>query len=100
MIVLFPRVGRRFTVLVEQTSKRSAAELVGRADGNFKVIFPKQGVPCAVTGAAAVEPQPGDYVEVRGGRGGADITFLQQTAHHDPIAIALLRRWRRPRRPR
>lgn len=46
-----------FVCFLMQASKRSAAELCGRTDGNMKVIFPR--------GDGAF--QPGDYVQVKVG---------------------------------
>ncbi|XP_061583943.1 CDK5 regulatory subunit-associated protein 1 [Cololabis saira] len=57
-------VGSMQLVLVEGESKRSAADLCGRTDGNTKVIFPKEdaAVQPADSGAAAINA--GDYVLV------------------------------------
>ncbi|XP_041096105.1 CDK5 regulatory subunit-associated protein 1 [Polyodon spathula] len=58
-------VGSTQLVLVEGVSKRSAAELSGRNDGNVKVIFPDLEDPtgCASGGTAGIKP--GDYVRVK-----------------------------------
>lgn len=56
-------VGSTQLVLVEGDSKRSAADLCGRNDGNMKVIFPKENVPASGTGSAPI--RAGDYVLVK-----------------------------------
>lgn len=57
------RVGSRMAVMVDRESRRSQSELLGRSDGNHKVIFPKTAIPCRVTGGLVV-PCTGDVVEV------------------------------------
>ena len=57
------RHGSIETVLVESTSKRSQEEVVGRSDGNLKVIVPKTFVD--KTTSQQVTLQAGDYVVVR-----------------------------------
>lgn len=51
------RIGTVQTVLVEQTSKRSDQEMMGRSDGNIKCILPRFD--------GARELVPGDYAQVR-----------------------------------
>ncbi|XP_009949013.1 PREDICTED: CDK5 regulatory subunit-associated protein 1, partial [Leptosomus discolor] len=58
-------VGQSQLVLVEGPSKRSAAELCGRNDGNIKVIFPDAEVGDAAGCRALVRARPGDYVLVK-----------------------------------
>uniref|UniRef100_A0A8C3IW54 Mitochondrial tRNA methylthiotransferase CDK5RAP1 n=1 Tax=Chrysemys picta bellii TaxID=8478 RepID=A0A8C3IW54_CHRPI len=58
-------VGRSQLVLVEGPSKRSAAELCGRNDGNIRVIFPDTEMEDGTGSGAVVRAQPGDYVLVK-----------------------------------
>jgi len=46
-------IGKTFRVLVEKTSKRSAADMCGRNDQNKMIVFPGNGT------------KPGDYVHVK-----------------------------------
>eukprot|EP00048_Salpingoeca_helianthica_P009591 m.137557 g.137557 ORF g.137557 m.137557 type:complete len:577 (-) comp14901_c0_seq5:132-1862(-) len=56
-------VGKHMSVLVDRPSRRSPADLLGRSDGNQRVVFPKTAIPCKITGELVV-PLPGDIVEV------------------------------------
>ncbi|KAK8389788.1 hypothetical protein O3P69_009055 [Scylla paramamosain] len=56
------QIGQQQLVLVEGTSKRSKLHLVGRNDGNTRVIFPN--VEVEKDGGATDQIQPGDYVSV------------------------------------
>lgn len=58
-------VGRTQLVLVEGLSKRSAADLCGRNDGNLKVIFPDVEMEDVTNSELKVRAQPGDYVLVK-----------------------------------
>lgn len=58
-------VGRSQLVLVEGPSKRSAAELCGRNDGNIRVVFPDTEMEDGTGSGAVVRAQPGDYVLVK-----------------------------------
>ncbi|KAM8776070.1 mitochondrial tRNA methylthiotransferase CDK5RAP1 [Rhynchonycteris naso] len=58
-------VGCTQLVLVEGLSKRSAADLCGRNDGNLKVIFPDVKMEDATNSGPKVRAQPGDYVLVK-----------------------------------
>ncbi|XP_075756930.1 mitochondrial tRNA methylthiotransferase CDK5RAP1 isoform X2 [Pelodiscus sinensis] len=58
-------VGRTQLVLVEGPSKRSAAALCGRNDGNLKVVFPDTELEAGAGSGAAGRAQPGDYVLVK-----------------------------------
>ncbi|XP_074868035.1 mitochondrial tRNA methylthiotransferase CDK5RAP1 [Carettochelys insculpta] len=58
-------VGHSQLVLVEGPSKRSAAELCGRNDGNLRVVFPDTELEDGPGSGAAVRAQPGDYVLVK-----------------------------------
>uniref|UniRef100_A0A8C8VL06 Mitochondrial tRNA methylthiotransferase CDK5RAP1 n=1 Tax=Pelusios castaneus TaxID=367368 RepID=A0A8C8VL06_9SAUR len=58
-------VGRSQLVLVEGPSKRSAAELGGRSDGNIRVVFPDVETEASPGSGAVVRAQPGDYVLVK-----------------------------------
>ncbi|XP_024071209.2 CDK5 regulatory subunit-associated protein 1 isoform X2 [Terrapene carolina triunguis] len=58
-------VGRSQLVLVEGPSKRSAAELCGRNDGNIRVVFPDTEMEDGSGSGAVVRAQPGDYVLVK-----------------------------------
>ncbi len=51
--------------IILQTAKRSDSDLVGRADGHKKVIFPDVEVSCATSGSGSVRLKPGDYVQVK-----------------------------------
>ena len=76
-------MGRTEIVLVDGTSRRSSTELIGRSDGNIKIIFP-DSVPSLSSssssggggggsggggsgggGGGIVRPAVGSYVEVR-----------------------------------
>lgn len=52
-------------VLVEHTSKRSQSDLVGRTDGNIKVVFPSIPLQSHLSLDSKVIPKPGDYVKVK-----------------------------------
>lgn len=56
------QVGQQQLVLVEGTSKRSKLHLVGRNDGNTRIIFPN--VEVEKDNGATEQIQPGDYVSV------------------------------------
>lgn len=56
------QVGQQQLVLVEGTSKRSDLQLVGRNDGNTRVIFPN--VEIEKDDGVTQQIQPGDYVSV------------------------------------
>ncbi|XP_039355063.1 mitochondrial tRNA methylthiotransferase CDK5RAP1 isoform X2 [Mauremys reevesii] len=58
-------VGCSQLVLVEGPSKRSAAELCGRNDGNIRVVFPDTEMEDGTGSGAVVRAQPGDYVLVK-----------------------------------
>ncbi|KAM5245636.1 mitochondrial tRNA methylthiotransferase CDK5RAP1 [Ctenodactylus gundi] len=58
-------VGCTQLVLVEGPSKRSAADLCGRNDGNLRVIFPDAEMEDAINPGLKVKAQPGDYVLVK-----------------------------------
>ncbi|XP_008054504.1 LOW QUALITY PROTEIN: CDK5 regulatory subunit-associated protein 1 [Carlito syrichta] len=58
-------VGCTQLVLVEGHSKRSAADLCGRNDGNLKVIFPDTEVEDITSPGLKARAQPGDYVLVK-----------------------------------
>ncbi|XP_037771680.1 mitochondrial tRNA methylthiotransferase CDK5RAP1 isoform X5 [Chelonia mydas] len=58
-------VGRSQLVLVEGPSKRSAAQLCGRNDGNIRVVFPDTEMEDGTGSGALVRAQPGDYVLVK-----------------------------------
>uniref|UniRef100_A0AAA9TNN2 CDK5 regulatory subunit associated protein 1 n=2 Tax=Bos TaxID=9903 RepID=A0AAA9TNN2_BOVIN len=58
-------VGCTQLVLVEGPSKRSAADLCGRNDGNLKVIFADAEMEDATDSRLRVRAQPGDYVLVK-----------------------------------
>ncbi|XP_077688203.1 mitochondrial tRNA methylthiotransferase CDK5RAP1 isoform X3 [Eretmochelys imbricata] len=58
-------VGRSQLVLVEGPSKRSAAQLCGRNDGNIRVVFPDTEMEDGPGSGALVRAQPGDYVLVK-----------------------------------
>ncbi|XP_055291535.1 mitochondrial tRNA methylthiotransferase CDK5RAP1 isoform X3 [Moschus berezovskii] len=58
-------VGCTQLVLVEGPSKRSAADLCGRNDGNLKVIFPDVEMEDVTDSGLRVRAQPGDYVLVK-----------------------------------
>uniref|UniRef100_A0A8I3WTM5 Mitochondrial tRNA methylthiotransferase CDK5RAP1 n=1 Tax=Callithrix jacchus TaxID=9483 RepID=A0A8I3WTM5_CALJA len=58
-------VGCTQLVLVEGLSKRSAADLCGRNDGNLKVIFPDAEMEDVSNPGLRVRAQPGDYVLVQ-----------------------------------
>ncbi|XP_066240155.1 mitochondrial tRNA methylthiotransferase CDK5RAP1 [Saccopteryx leptura] len=58
-------VGCTQLVLVEGLSKRSAADLCGRNDGNLKVIFPDVEMEDATDSGPTARAQPGDYVLVK-----------------------------------
>ncbi|XP_030585243.1 mitochondrial tRNA methylthiotransferase CDK5RAP1 [Archocentrus centrarchus] len=58
-------IGSTQLILVEGESKRSAADLCGRTDGNVKVIFPKEDVSAQPAGFSAAPISAGDYVLVK-----------------------------------
>ena len=58
-------VGTTQLVLVEGTSKKSDHDLVGRNDGNIKVVFPDSPLPSDALACDSVVPKPGDYVKVK-----------------------------------
>ncbi|XP_038078177.1 mitochondrial tRNA methylthiotransferase CDK5RAP1-like [Patiria miniata] len=59
------QLGRRQLVLIEGVSKRSDEDLVGRNDGNIKVVFPDVKVPCSISDKSySTSLKPGDYVAV------------------------------------
>lgn len=51
-------------ILVEGDSRKSSEQLVGRNDGNLKVVIPKTAVPSRGSPGLR-EVKPGDYVVVR-----------------------------------
>ncbi|XP_066558660.1 mitochondrial tRNA methylthiotransferase CDK5RAP1 [Amia ocellicauda] len=57
-------IGSTQLVLVEGESKRSAADLCGRNDGNVKVIFPRQDIPSAPCSPSTTAIRAGEYVLV------------------------------------
>ena len=60
-----------------QVSKKSELDLVGRTDGNIKVIFPRQPIPCASSSlATGVTPSPRDYVHVEVMPCGIDVVAM------------------------
>eukprot|EP00039_Didymoeca_costata_P029072 m.23196 g.23196 ORF g.23196 m.23196 type:complete len:581 (-) comp7471_c0_seq1:171-1913(-) len=66
------RSGQQAVVLVENSSKRSDGEWVGRTDGNTKVVFPKGSLPDERdTERGQVSVKVGDYVRVQLEGGGA-----------------------------
>ncbi|XP_058488490.1 CDK5 regulatory subunit-associated protein 1 [Solea solea] len=58
-------IGSTQLVLVEGDSKRSAEELCGRADGNLKVIFPKEDLAVQAAESNTAPITAGDYVLVK-----------------------------------
>ena len=61
---LVPDIRNLSSVLL-QPSKRSAANLCGRNDGNLKVIFADVEMEDATDSGLRVRAQPGDYVLVK-----------------------------------
>lgn len=59
------QVGSTQLVLVEGPSRRSDEDLVGRNDGNTRVIFPRTVIPDRRGSERCREVQPGDYVAVK-----------------------------------
>ncbi|XP_045018581.1 mitochondrial tRNA methylthiotransferase CDK5RAP1 isoform X2 [Bubalus bubalis] len=58
-------IGFLFAYSMRQPSKRSAADLCGRNDGNLKVIFADVEMEDATDSGLRVRAQPGDYVLVK-----------------------------------
>ena len=56
---------RNLSSVLLQPSKRSAADLCGRNDGNLKVIFADVEMEDATDSGLRVRAQPGDYVLVK-----------------------------------
>lgn len=54
-------------VLVEGVSKKSSKDLVGRADGNTRVVFPAEPLPSDISSddESVLIPGQGDYVKVK-----------------------------------
>lgn len=58
------QIGQMQLILIEGDSRKSHEQLVGRNDGNLKVVIPKREVPCKNSvGLRMIKP--GDYVVVR-----------------------------------
>lgn len=58
------QIGKTQLVLVEGPSKKSQEQLVGRNEGNLKVVIPKGEIPRK--GSEIAKPvEPGDYVAVK-----------------------------------
>lgn len=57
-------IGTVQLVLVEGNSRRDENSVVGRNDGNKRVVFPKESVPSSFSNDKQV-PKPGDFVAVR-----------------------------------
>lgn len=58
------QIGQLQLVLVEGFSKKSNLHLVGRNDGNTKVIFPDGDIP-ELSGDEMLQIKPGDYIAVQ-----------------------------------
>lgn len=52
-------------ILIEGDSKKSKNQLVGRNDGNLKVVIPKTEIPCKDSADSLKKIKPGDYVVAR-----------------------------------
>lgn len=63
--------------ILVQESKRSAAALCGRTDGNVKVIFPKEDVSAQPAGFGSAPISAGDYVLVKVGYGSCKHVHVQ-----------------------
>ncbi|KDR12757.1 CDK5 regulatory subunit-associated protein 1, partial [Zootermopsis nevadensis] len=59
------QIGQQQLVLVEGPSKRSMKDVVGRNDGNTKVIFPAVEIPDSEYSHTLRSINPGDYVVVQ-----------------------------------
>jgi MiaB/RimO family radical SAM methylthiotransferase len=62
------QVGTTQLVLIDGTSRKSSSDLIGRTDGNMKVLFANSAIPMDQTidqSEQLVNLQPGDYVEVK-----------------------------------
>lgn len=58
------QIGQMQLILIEGDSKKSHEQLVGRNDGNLKVVVPKNEIPCK-NSLGLKGMKPGDYVVVR-----------------------------------